>query len=231
MTVLLCIETSGPYCSVCLANENGDVLAEKTASEVNKHSSLLHLFIKSVVNETGLKQSDLSAIAYSSGPGSYTGLRIGLSTAKGLAVALEIPLIEVSTLESIASSMIETMKAAPGIYIPMIDAGRMEVYQQCFTNEMSAICQIEATDLTPNFFLNWDRDKVIYLGGNGAQKTFSMSQNLDRKVSLVADSTVRADKLVGLALMKLKCNTFENVAYVVPNYLKEYKPKKRKERL
>ena len=127
MAVILNIETSSTYCSICVA-ENGVTMAEMTDTSENKHASLLTILVKQTLSQAHLILNDLSAIAISSGPGSYTGLRIGSSVAKGLCYGLDIPLIAVPTLQGLAYTMAEKIPDQEGLYLPMIDARRNDVY-------------------------------------------------------------------------------------------------------
>lgn len=230
MVKLLCIETSGPFCSICLVGDQGEIIAEKIATERNGHSALIHVYINELLAENQVKTDELSAVAYSSGPGSYTGLRIGLSTAKGLALAIDKSLIEVSTTQSIAYAMTKKMRKAAGIYISMIDAGRMEVYFQSFDNELNSVGELDSADLDPSFFKKWEADKPIFIGGNGATKAQPIIGKLEQNVSLVTGCEVRASHMASIALNLYRTGTYANLAYVVPSYLKVYKPKKTKER-
>ena len=129
MPYILNIETATKNCSVALAKEGKTILCKEIAEEGYSHAERLHVFIEEVIEEAGITFKDLAAIAVSQGPGSYTGLRIGVSAAKGLCYALDIPLIAVDTLKTLASQV----KISSGLIIPMIDARRMEVYSAIFT--------------------------------------------------------------------------------------------------
>ena len=133
MAIILHIETATTVCSVALS-ENGKLLSLKEENKGLKHAENITLFIMHVLKESGKKITDLDAVALSSGPGSYTGLRIGTSTAKGLCYALDKPLISVSTLQSLALNAITKTSDASALYCPMIDARRMEVSVLYMTN-------------------------------------------------------------------------------------------------
>ena len=138
MSLILNIETSTNTCSVALA-QNGELLSYKEEHNIQSHASLITVFIDEVLQNAKKKASELDAVAVSIGPGSYTGLRIGLSCAKGLCYALNIPLITIDSLESLAQGMISEKYDANALYLPLIDARRNEVYYAIFNAKGEAL--------------------------------------------------------------------------------------------
>ena len=148
MEYILNIETATKNCSVALANEGKTILCKEIAEEGYSHAERLHVFIEEIIKEAGISLNDLSAIAVSQGPGSYTGLRIGVSAAKGLCFALGIPLIAVDTLQVLASQV----NIDDGLIVPMIDARRMEVYSAIFSAKFDKKREILAEIIDENSF-------------------------------------------------------------------------------
>jgi tRNA threonylcarbamoyladenosine biosynthesis protein TsaB len=164
MTYILNIETATKNCSVAIARDGKTILFKEMAEEGYSHAEKLHVFINEILNEIEISCKDLSALAVSQGPGSYTGLRIGVSAAKGLCFALDIPLIAIDTLEVLASQV----KVADGIIIPMIDARRMEVYSAIFDSKLNKIRGVQAEIIEENSFSTIDLP--IYFVGDCASK-------------------------------------------------------------
>ena len=167
MALILNLETATTNCSVSLARD-GQLIALKEHNSPNySHSEQLHVFIDEVVKQASLRLSDLDAIAISKGPGSYTGLRIGVSAAKGLCYALEIPLISIATLESMAS---QADPQAVDFIIPLLDARRMEVYSAVFDKDLKQVRDTRAEIVSESSFeVFWQKGKVLLLG-SGAEK-------------------------------------------------------------
>ena len=222
MAYILNIETSTTNCSVSLS-KNGETLVLKEDYDSNySHAERLHLFIEDVINQANIKKTDLSAVAVSKGPGSYTGLRIGVSTAKGLCYALDIPLISVSTLEALANQV----DIKEGLVIPMLDARRMEVYSAVFNAEGNQIRDIKAEVLDESSFKDYLNESKVYFIGNGVAKTKPLIKN-DNAV-FIEDKLPSADNMSKLAYAKYKKSDIEDVAYFEPFYLKDFialKPK------
>ena len=222
MAYILNIETSTTNCSVSLS-KNGETLVLKEDYDSNySHAERLHLFIEDVINQANIKKTDLSAVAVSKGPGSYTGLRIGVSTAKGLCYALDIPLISVSTLEALANQV----DIKEGLVIPMLDARRMEVYSAVFNAEGNQIRDIKAEVLDESSFKDYLNERKVYFIGNGVAKTKPLIKN-DNAV-FIEDKLPSADNMSKLAYAKYKKSDIEDVAYFEPFYLKDFialKPK------
>lgn len=224
--MILNIETATTNCSVSLA-QNGLVVSFKEyANEQYSHSEQLHLFIAEVLTQANKSLSDLSAIAVSKGPGSYTGLRIGVSAAKGLCYALNIPLISVSTLKCLALPF-KPLKGQ--LAVPMLDARRMEVYMAGFDHEMEQLLPTTATVIEPHSLLDLAKSyDQVHLIGSGADKVFEISE----ANNLVAHGGAlpSAKDMAQLSFERWKDKQFEDVAYFEPFYLKDFMaplPKKR----
>ena len=219
MAYILCIETSTTNCSVALA-KNGQVvaLAEDDQAQYS-HAEQLHLFINQVVEESGLKMTNLDAVAVSKGPGSYTGLRIGVSTAKGLCYALGIPLISISTLKVLAQQVVQQSSQYP--IIPMIDARRMEVYTCVFDSNLKELSQVEAKILEAQSFQSFfDENEKVYFIGNGVSKFKNICANVNQ--GIFKDQNPSAKQMCELTDGLFKSTTFEDVAYFEPYYLKDF---------
>ena len=216
MPLLLHIETSAEFCSVCLS-EGTTILASREGTERFTHAAQITVFVEACINEAGRTLPELSAVSVSMGPGSYTGLRIGLSAAKGICYALDKPLIAISTLEALASAACELRKEN-ALYIPLIDARRMEVYTTVFDAENNKLTDTEALILDENTFAEQlkNNQKVIFCG-NAVEKaqTVITASNADFQL-LISISA----HLIGPALRKWHAKEFADVAYSAPFYFK-----------
>jgi len=215
MAFILNIETTSKNCSVAVAKD-GVQLAIRELSELGySHAENLHVFVNEVLQQAGLLLSDLSAVAISQGPGSYTGLRIGVSAAKGFCLALDIPLIAVDTMEVLARQVIQKS----GLIIPLIDARRMEVYTAIFNSDFHKMEVTKAEIISSESFSSIT--DTIYFIGDGVAKCKSV---------LVKDSfqfldTIlfpSAKEMCGLSFEKHKKSDYVDVAYFEPFYLKEF---------
>ena len=215
MAIILNIETSTDIGSVCLS-EDQKILSFVEGSAGFTHAKETTLMVKKCLQEANLEMEDLAAVAVSSGPGSYTALRIGTSVAKGLCYGLEIPLIAINTLESLAQAA--ARKTQGDWFVPMIDARRMEVYTQIFDAEVSPVSNKQALILDENTFAEkLSRKETIVLVGNGAEKfKKTNSSPLMKDVTLACS----AEFLVPLAVQKYRKGEFSDVAYYEPYYLK-----------
>ncbi len=217
--LILLIETATTTCSVALS-ENGQVIAIKELNESNIHASQITLFIEDVMIKSQKKYSDLQAVAVSMGPGSYTGLRIGVSTAKGLCYALDIPLIAIDTIEAMASGLIKTVDfPQSGLLIPMLDARRMEVYTGIYRKDLSIVEPVSAKIIDENSYQEF-KNHQLFLFGDGANKfkeIFKNHQNMN-----FLDFSISAAHLNTLALAKFNHTQFEDLAYFEPFYLKDF---------
>ena len=222
MAYILNIETSTTNCSVSLS-KNGETLVLKEDYDSNySHAERLHLFIEDVINQANIKKTDLSAVAVSKGPGSYTGLRIGVSTAKGLCYALDIPLISISTLEALASQV----NVKEGLIIPILDARRMEVYSAVFNAKGNQVRGIKAEVLHEDSFSDYLNLNKVFFIGNGVLKTKTIISN--ENAVFIEDKLPSANNMSKLAYAKYKKSDIEDVAYFEPFYLKDFivlKPK------
>lgn len=215
MGYILNIETATKNCSVALAKNGETILCKEMAEQGFSHAEKLHLFIEEIIKEAGITFSDLNAVAVSQGPGSYTGLRIGVSAAKGLCYALEIPLISVDTLTVLANQL----QIEKGIIIPMIDARRMEVYSAIFNVKKEMIREVQAEILTDSSFSDID-DAVYFVGdSNEKAKTILSKSNFNFVDTIFYPS---AQEMSTISYKKFLNNSFEDVAYFEPYYLKDF---------
>ena len=223
MCLILQIETATTTCSVALAG-NGEVLAFKEVNERNIHAEVITLFIEEVVLSAGIKYDQIDAIAVSSGPGSYTGLRIGVSTAKGLCFALDKPLIAIETLEGMAHGVMNAgqYKSDPDMLLcPMIDARRMEVFTSVFKNKGLKIKPVSAEIITGDSFAGLLKQHQILFFGDGAEKCMPILSASTNAIFLPG-FTNSAVHFTQKALEKFNSGESENVAYFEPYYLKDF---------
>lgn len=215
MSLILNIETATKNCSVSLSNHGEVIACAEIAEQGYSHAEKLHVFIEQVLLESGVQFSDLKAIAVSQGPGSYTGLRIGISAAKGLCYSLDIPLIAIDTLEILARQL----QISEGYIIPMIDARRMEVYSAVFNAQYEKIRNTQAEIITAESFQEFDG--MIYFVGDSAGKCKEVltQPNFVFKDEMVYPSS---KDMVLLSYEKYQKLDFEDVAYFEPLYLKDF---------
>lgn len=216
MATILNIETTTTNCSVSLSKQGETLVLKEDYSANYSHAESLHVFIDEVLKSSQMKLSDIDAIAVSKGPGSYTGLRIGVSAAKGLCYALDKPLISVSTLESLSHQV----QISDGIIVPMLDARRMEIYSAVFNSEHQIIRDIQAQILEKSLFLEYLENTKVYFIGNAVDKTKSIIKN--KNAVFIDNKLPSANELGKLAFLKFLRNDFENVAYFEPYYLKDF---------
>ena len=228
--MILCLETSTAVCSVALV-DNGNVVALRESLDGQNHAEKITIFIDEVMKEAGVAYKDLDAIATSMGPGSYTGLRIGVSTAKGLCYAMEKPLIAIDTLAAMAEGFKgnettrqqDNKSESNAILCPMIDARRMEVYSAFFNEKLEKISETEALIIDENSFMELKQDHHIYLFGDGADKLASLFEN-DDKITVVEKFHCSAAYMAKLTDNDFKNRKFVDVAYFEPFYLKDFVP-------
>ena len=228
--MILCLETATPSCSVALVH-NGEVLACEEDPKGQNHSEKITLFIDSVMKKAGISYNQLDAVTVSMGPGSYTGLRIGVSTAKGICYAVSKPLIAVETLHAMAFgglSVISTERSERRnlqhtALIPMIDARRMEVYAAIFDENVNKIKDTEAVIIDENSFSDLKKDHYLYLFGDGADKCAELFAN-DDKITVIKDFYCSAKYMNTIAQQKFNNKDFVDVAYFEPFYLKDFVP-------
>jgi tRNA threonylcarbamoyladenosine biosynthesis protein TsaB len=221
MAIILNIETSTRVCSVALAVD-GKVVSLKESHEKNAHAQNITLFSESVIREAGLEFKDLDAVAVSKGPGSYTGLRIGVSTAKGFCYALDKPLIAVGTLTSLAAGMVTKKDKAKGyLFCPMIDARRMEVYAALFDADLNTIMDTKAMIIDADSFSDRLSEQPVVFAGDGAEKCKELLGDHANAVFL-DDFLPSATHMAQLSEQKFNNEGFEDVAYFEPFYLKDF---------
>ena len=221
MANILLIETSAEICSVAVACD-GKIVGFQMSDEPMQHATNLPLYIEAAMKLIRDKNITLDAVAVSGGPGSYTGLRIGVSTAKGLCYALGCKLIALNTLKIIATALRQE-EPANAIICPLIDARRMEVYTAMYDWNLNEISPAEAKIIDENSFA--DIDRPIYFCGSGAEKCSTIIKNPNAHFTSLVKPI--ANMMVELAEEAYRNNQFEDVAYYEPFYLKEfYTPQK-----
>ena len=224
--MILCIETGTDICSVGIA-ENGELVSLRESDEGRDHARKVGVFVDEILKENRLDPDDLDAVAVGKGPGSYTGLRIAVSLAKGICYATGKPLIAVNSLEALVQVALEDFEAGildlesleDAKLLPMIDARRMEVYCQLFDAQARPLSEVEAHVLTAESFAAERAQGRLVLFGNGAAKSKMLFT--EPGVHYV-DVTPSARGLVKPATEALKIRKFENVAYFEPFYLKNF---------
>lgn len=224
MGLLLNIETSTKNCSVALAKDAKVLAFEELNDGQFSHAEKLHIFIESIFSQAKIEMSDLDAVCVSKGPGSYTGLRIGVSAAKGLCFALDKPLISVDTLEIlIQNSEIEI----GSVIVPMLDARRLEVYSAIYDQGKEMIRSIKAEVIDENSYHEFLEDGKVYFIGDGAEKCKTIINH--PKAFFLDQKFPSAKWMTKLSERKFENKDFEDLAYFEPFYLKDFiagKPKK-----
>lgn len=223
MAKILSIETSTGVCSVAYS-EDGKVIASKELFQVNSHASNLTVLIEELfsLDETP-EVKDLDAVAVSSGPGSYTGLRIGVSTAKGICYALNKPLIAIDSMHILTQPIVENYadnKESSPLFCPLMDARRMEVYTAMFDKALNLKEEISAKIVDEETFSTWLTDKQVVFFGNGADKCKEVINH--KNAIFVDDCHPLAKNLAPLAEKSFAQGKFEDVAYFEPFYLKDF---------
>jgi len=219
LALILNIETATPVCSVCISKEE-KILSVKEINQGLTHAENLHSFIESTLKESGISVKELNAVALSKGPGSYTGLRIGSSAAKGLAFALQLPLISIDTLQAMAFGMRNDLNKE-SLLCPMLDARRMEVYTALYDSDLNIIEPIQALVMDSVTSEIFKRKEQIIFFGEGMSKCKSILETY--KNAVFAENVFpSASNLASLAFKKFRENSFEDLAYFEPLYLKEF---------
>ncbi|WP_299522170.1 tRNA (adenosine(37)-N6)-threonylcarbamoyltransferase complex dimerization subunit type 1 TsaB [uncultured Lutibacter sp.] len=216
MGYILNIETATKNCSVSISKEGKTIVLKELNSGEYSHAEKLHEFIKQVTDEVGIELSELKAVAVSKGPGSYTGLRIGVSAAKGLCFALEIPLISINTLQILALSI----SISEGVVIPLLDARRMEVYSSVFNSKNESLREVKAEIITEDSFKEYLNIQKVYFVGDGVEKCKGIITH--KNATFIDDKLPSANEMSKLSFEKLKKNGIEDVAYFEPFYLKDF---------
>jgi len=218
--IILQIETATTICSVALARD-GKVVAFKQVDQRNAHAEVITVFIDELLAIPGFSYSDIDAIAVSCGPGSYTGLRIGVSTAKGLCFALDKPLIAIETLEAMAFGVINEGIETDMLLCPMIDARRMEVYTSIFNSKGENIKPTAAEIIDENSFADLLQDNKVLFFGDGAEKCREVLSH-NPNAQFLSGFINSATHLTKKAEEKFMAKDFEDVAYFEPYYLKDF---------
>lgn len=222
--MILCLETATTICSVALCDRNG-IVALRESDIDRSHASLLTVFTGEVMKEAGIRISDLEAIAVSKGPGSYTGLRIGVSTAKGMAYVSSVPLIGINTPLSMYHGFKMTAEGKYGLdkadlFAPALDARRMEVYYSVFDSSGNTMKEISAEIAERDTFSSFPLSSRIFLFGDGASKCREVLKS--ENIIIDEDFRISASFMQKPAYEALAENHFEDVAYFEPFYLKDF---------
>ena len=224
MSLILCIETGTNICSVGISRD-GELVSLRESAEGRDHAKHVGVFVDELLRETGVMPDELDAVAVGMGPGSYTGLRIGVSFAKGLCYGLHIPLIAVGSLDALAEVAIEDNEAGiltvdkwdDAVLCPMVDARRMEVYTRLYNAKGEPLSEVSAEVVDEHTFADVRRDKQLIIFGNGAEKCCEILS--DATYINVAPS---ARGLARLAEQRLQAGQTEDIAYFEPFYLKDF---------
>lgn len=215
--LILNIETSTDVCSVCLS-KGEQILNLQASEEVFEHSKILTTLIERCSSTVGISLQEIDAVAISSGPGSYTSLRVGTSTAKGICYALDKPLISVNTLQALALATKNELNLPGALYCPMIDARRMEVYCALFDDANNPVTESTAMVIEPNSFNElFASEKRIIFSGNGAEKCQPV---LTSEHAVFHSMTCSAKHLPPLSNLYFETGKFVDTAYFTPHYLK-----------
>jgi tRNA threonylcarbamoyladenosine biosynthesis protein TsaB len=231
--MIICLETATNICSVALCNSSS-VISLKETNELKSHASMLTVFIEEILKENGIRANELEAIAVSKGPGSYTGLRIGVSVAKGIAYAASIPLIGIGTTYSMFRGMsdIWNKKSAADnntLFCPMLDARRMEVYNAIYDINGKTVKELSAEIIEEDSFMNIPESKKIIFFGDGASKCKEVIKRTN--IHFADDFVISAAHMHTPAVNALKDRHFEDVAYFEPFYLKDFVTTKSKKNI
>jgi len=222
--MIICLETSTNLCSVALCNSAG-VISLRESNDLKSHASMLTVYIEEILKETGIKTRDLDAVAVSKGPGSYTGLRIGVSVAKGIAYASSVPLIGIDTTFSMFWGISSRQKEIAGItegslFCPMLDARRMEVYYAIYDRAGNTVKKVSADIINEDSFSDINENIKIIFFGDGAAKC----RDIIKRPNIYFDNDFRisASHMHMPALQAFKDHKTEDVAYFEPFYLKDF---------
>ena len=221
--MILCLETATPVCSVAI-NESCCTIGLRETEGQNAHSEKITNFIREVMETAKIDYRQLDAVAVSKGPGSYTGLRIGVSTAKGICYATDLPLMAIDTLEAMAYGLKAKLGgqiAENDLLIPMIDARRMEVYAAVFDANLNKTKDTEAVVMDENSFADLRKDHRLWLFGDGAPKLSKLFEN-QKNICIIDGFKPSAAYMRPLAEKALKERQFVDVAYFEPFYLKDF---------
>tara|TARA_B110000008_G_scaffold4469_1_gene4375 strand:+ start:682 stop:1359 length:678 start_codon:yes stop_codon:yes gene_type:complete len=218
MSFILNIESSSTNCSVSLT-KNGDLISIKENNdEKYSHSTKLHSFINEVISDSKITINELSAIAVSKGPGSYTGLRIGVAAAKGLCFSLDIPLISVSTLLILSKQI----KISSGLILPVLDARRNEVYSAIYDANYKLVKKESPKLIDSKSFENFSNDNQLYFIGSGQQKCRELIKSNNNLIFHNNESLPSSKEMANISYQKFISSDFEELAYFEPAYLKNF---------
>lgn len=227
MACILHLETASKNCSVAVSAQGSLLAKESLITAQYSHSENLHPFIADVLRSSGKQPENLDAIAVSMGPGSYTGLRIGVAAAKGFCFALDLPLIALNTLDIMMQGLPNTIQS--DYFAPMLDARRMEVYTRIYNTQREAATETQAEILTTESFSTYITPKKLTVFGEGAAKFKTLNPPTD--IVFLDDYLYPdAQAMIALAEREFKAEHFESLAYFEPFYLKDFVttlPKKR----
>lgn len=224
MALILCIETGTDICSVGLSRD-GELFSLRESDEGRDHAKRVGVFVDELLRENSIAPDELDAIAVGMGPGSYTGLRIGVSFAKGMCYGLQIPLVAVGSLDALAQVAIEDNEAGildvdnwdQAILCPMVDARRMEVYTSMFSAQGEPLSEVAAEIVTEQSFAEWRKTKQLVIFGNGAAKCREILPD-----ATYVNITPSARGIARLAEQRLQRGEIEDIAYFEPFYLKDF---------
>ena len=224
MSLILCIETGTDICSVGLSRD-GELISLRESDEGRDHARNVAIFVDELLRENDIAAEELSAVAVGMGPGSYTGLRIGVSFAKGLCYGLQIPLVAVGSLDSMVQVAREDHEAGiidvdnwnDAVLCPMVDARRMEVYTQMFDTQGQPLNEVKAEIVTEESFKEWRNERQLVIFGNGAAKCREVLND-----ATYINVTPSARGLAVLAHQRLEAGQTEDIAYFEPFYLKDF---------
>ncbi|MEO8412043.1 MAG: tRNA (adenosine(37)-N6)-threonylcarbamoyltransferase complex dimerization subunit type 1 TsaB [Ginsengibacter sp.] len=218
MTYIVNIHTSTDTAIVTLS-AGAEILGTSCNHETKQHAAFLHTAIYELLESQGVDIKALKAIGVSSGPGSYTGIRVGLATAKGLCYALKIPLISYSSLEAMAVTATNIVKDPNGLYCPVIDARRMEVYTAMYKFDMEEVAAPSSVILEENSFAEILFCGKVYFIGSGIEKFQQLTKN---KNAVFLNGEISSESLAAIAWGKFKKHEFENISHAQPIYIKEF---------
>lgn len=216
MALILCIESTADICSVALISDH-NVLSLRESDTFNSHTEMMTLLVQDCLHSSSVMASQLDAVAVSDGPGSYTSLRVGLSVAKGLCYALNIPLITIDSLEILMHGINKSIQKERCLIIPMIDARRMEVYASVFDGNRTLIHPARSVIVNENWYEDIPDDLTVHLCGNGATKSHKVLNKKNYKLGHIQTS---AAFMMIPALNKFESGQFSDIAYHTPNYIK-----------
>jgi len=229
MAIILNLETATTVCSVSLAKD-GELMALKEINGDYSHAENLTVFIEDVFNQANVKLNEVDAIAVSKGPGSYTGLRIGVSTAKGLCYSLNKPLIAIDTLQhmalSVSSNQQSTINNQQFLFCPMLDARRMEVYCAMYDSNNNCVVPTAAIIIDENSFTDFVKGKAVCFFGDGAAKCEHLIKG--EEIYFLTDIFPSTKNMISLSEKAFNNKQFEDVAYFEPFYLKDFMIGKKK---